>query len=61
MRDYAYDNSTSDKEQGPSVEEDDKLDAFNPVNDLAAHTARIMSLLKEQVVDSLVYISTSLK
>ena len=47
MRDIDSDNSASKKEQEPSVEEDNKSDVSDSVNDLAAHAACMMSLLKE--------------
>ena len=47
MRDSASDNSVSEKEQEPSVKEDDKSDASDSVDDLAAHAACMMSSLKE--------------
>ena len=47
MRDIDSDNSASKKEQEPSVKEDDKSDASDSMNDLAAHAARMMSSLKE--------------
>ena len=47
MCDCTSDNSVSEKEQEPYIEEDDKSDASDSVNDLAAHAACMMSLLKE--------------
>ncbi len=47
LRDFDSDDSKCEKEQEASIEEDDKSDASNLMNDLAAHAARMMSLLKE--------------
>ena len=47
LRDFDSDDSESEKEQEPSIEEDDKLDASDSMNDLTAHAACMMSSLKE--------------
>ena len=47
MHDFDSDDSASEKEQEPSIEEDDKSDASDSMNDLTAHAACMMSLLKE--------------
>ncbi len=47
LRNFDSDNSGSEKEQEPSIEEDDKSDASDSMHDLTAHAARMMSLLKE--------------
>ncbi len=46
MRDVSSDNSVSKKEQQPYIEEHDMLDVSNSMNDLAAHSAHMMSSLK---------------
>ncbi len=47
LRDFDSEDSGSEKEQEPSIEEDDKSDASDSMNDLTAHAARMMSSLKE--------------
>ena len=47
MRDIDSENSASEKEQEPYVQEDDKSDASDSVNDLSAHAACMMTSLKE--------------
>ncbi len=46
MHDVSSDNSASKKEQEPYAEEHDMLDTSDSMNDLAAHAACMMSLLK---------------
>ncbi len=47
LRDFDSDDSGSGKEQEPLIKEDDKADASDLMNDLIAHAASMMSLLKE--------------
>ncbi len=47
LRDFDSEDGGSEKEQEPSIKEDDKSDASDLMNDLTAHAACMMSLLIE--------------